>query len=291
MKSHIRALVISLAFSAALTPALAFATNSEIHIDPAGALTAKSLIVLQKSGNNLFTRAYWGDAFIRVAVLVGTSTLISKNHGEAMTVADIKEGHVLDVEGGLSIAAESLIIKASSIRDSALVQESKTLSGTIASFDSSKALTFVLPNKTFGSTTVVVSPSLNIIKGARTIDFTGLLVGDKVLSVSGTYDYPSNTLTARALEIFQPKDMFKPRNFQGTLKSISGTTLPATAIVTVDGTDYTMYLGAKATVLNNKKATTSLKRFAEGDTVRLYGAIRQTNFTEVDAEIIRDLNF
>ena len=85
--------------------------------------------------------------------------------------------------------------------------------------------------------------------------------------------------------------MFAPRNFEGTLKSISGTTLPATLVVTVSGTDYTVYLAKTTVVLKKNRSAATLGRFVVDDTVRFYGAIRQANFTEIDAEIVRDLNF
>ena len=118
-----------------------------------------------------------------------------------------------------------------------------------------------------------------------------ITAGDKILSVAGLYDYPSNTLTASNVEVFQSKTIFKPRNFEGTLKSISGTTLPVSLVVTVGSTDYTIYLNEKASVLKNNKKPTTLTRFVVGDTVRAYGSIRETNLTEIDAEIVRDTNF
>ena len=291
MHPGVRTTAFASALIALLLPVLASATDSsELHITPRGTLSATNLTLLQKSGNNLFARAYWGNAFIRVTVLVGTSTVIAKNHGEKTTVVDVREGQLLDVEGTLASGSDSLIVNASGIRVLSLVTESKTLAGKVQSINPS-ALSFVLPNSKFGSTTVVAPASVPITKGARTIEFGDIAAGDKVLSVSGTYDYSNNTLMARSLEVFQDKTMFTPRNFQGALKSISGTTLPVTAVILVGGTDYTVYLSAKASVLKNNKCPGSLARFVIGDTVRFYGGIRQTNFTEIDAEIIRDLNF
>ena len=44
-------------------------------------------------------------------------------------------------------------------------------------------------------------------------------------------------------------------------------------------------------MMSKNKAETTLQRFTVGDKVRFYGAIRQTNLFEIDAEIIRNLNF
>ena len=287
----VRNITVASALIALSLPALALAADSsQLTITPQGTLSAKNLTLLQKSGTNLFTRAYWGNAFIRVTVLIGTSTVIVKNYGEKATVANIAQGQALDVEGTLASGADSLIVNATNIRVLSLVTESKTIAGKVQSINPS-ALSFVLPNATFGATTVIVSASVPITKGARSIEFVDIAAGDKILSASGTYDYSNNTLMARSLEVFQDKTMFTPRNFEGTLKSISGTTLPVSAVITVGGTDYTIYLAAKASVLKKNKSAASLARFVVGDTVRFWGGIRQTNFIEIDAEIIRDLNF
>jgi tRNA(Ile2) C34 agmatinyltransferase TiaS len=44
-------------------------------------------------------------------------------------------------------------------------------------------------------------------------------------------------------------------------------------------------------VLNNAKKKTTLSRFVVGDTVRMYGSIRQNNLSEIDVDTIRDLAF
>src|SRR3989338_3746272 len=213
-------------------------SSAEIHILPSGEFSVKGLSVFQKSGPNLFSRASWGTAFIRVVVLVSSSTAIVKNHGEVASIGDIKEGQILDVDGTLAASGDNMIVNATRVRKTSLLRESKTVSGTVRSIDRG-ASSLVLPNASLGTTTVSVSASTPIKKGARSVLFTDIAVGDKVVSVSGTYDYETGVLTATALEVFQDKTMFAPRNFEGTLKSISGTTLQATLGGTVSGTDYT----------------------------------------------------
>ncbi len=285
IKHTIPALAI---ISLLLLPVLVSA--SELHILPSGEFSVKGLSVFQKSGPNLFTRASWGNAFIRVVVLVSSSTAIAKNHGEKAAIDDIKEGQILDVDGTLAASGDNMIVNATRIRNTSLLRESKTISGLVRTIDT-EAPSFVLPNASLGTTTVIVGGSIPIKKGARGVAFSDIKVGDKVLSVSGTYDYQTGILAATALEIFQDTAMFKPRNFEGTLKSISGTMLPATFVVTVGGTDYTVFLTKQTSVLKKNRSAATLGRFVVDDAVRFYGAIRQTNFTEIDAEIVRDLNF
>lgn len=263
---------------------------SELSILPSGELSVKRLTVLQLAGKNLFARANWGTAFIRVTVLVNDSTKITKSHGDPGVLSDLKVGDVLDVDGTLSSSAESIIVGATAIRNTSADVAQKSVSGKIISVNGS-ALTMVVSDSTLGQVTVAVPASVPITKGARSIEFSDIGAGDRVVSASGMYDYQSNTFTANTLEIYQDSTVFLPRNFQGTLKSISGKALPVSMVVTVDGVDYTVYFDQKATVLKKDKSAATLARFVAGDTVRFWGAIRKTNLTEVDGEIVRDLNF
>ncbi len=271
--------------------AAAAGTPSELHITPDGAFSAKNVVVMQKAGtSNFFCRVTWGNAFVRVTVLAHDSTAITKNHGEAATSNDIQEGDILDVTGVLFSGDGSFVVDATRIRDTSLEQESKTIAGTVQSINAAQS-SFVLPNKTFGSTTVTLAATTTIQKGARTIQAGDIAPGDKILSASGVYDFRTNTLAASSVNVYQDKTVFSSRNFQGTLKNLTGTSLPAALTVTVENTDYTVYLSAQASVLSKNKGAANLSRFVAGDTVRFYGAIRQTALTEVDAIIVRDLNF
>jgi len=271
-------------------PAHAANPPSKISIKPDGTFFATNVVVMQKSekaGANLFSRVTWGSVFLRITVLA-SSAKITKNNGGSATVEDIQIGDILDVEGTLAPGADTLLINATSIRDLSLNIESKNISGIIKTLNATLN-TLTLMDKKLGAITVVAP--YNIQKGARTISAGELVVGDKVLSASGSFDYSTKTFTAENMEVYQDKSIFKAQNFQGTLKSLSGTALPTSAVITVGKTDYTIYLAASAKVMSKNKATTTLQRFTLGDKLRFYGAIRQTNLFEIDAEIIRNLNF
>ena len=271
-------------------PAHAANPPSEISIKPDGTFFATNVVVMQKSekvGANLFSRVTWGSVFLRITVLA-SSAKITKNNGGSATVEDIQIGDILDVEGTLAPGADTLLINATSIRDLSLNIESKNISGIIKTLNATLN-TLTLMDKKLGAITVVAP--YNIQKGARTISAGELVVGDKDLSASGSFDYSTKTFTAENMEVYQDKSIFKAQNFQGTLKSLSGTALPTSAVITVGKTDYTIYLAASAKVMSKNKATTTLQRFTLGDKLRFYGAIRQTNLFEIDAEIIRNLNF
>ena len=288
MNAAFKTSVCSLVVALALPFIAAADVPSQIQISPDGTFTASGITVYQKAGNNFFSRATWGQAFVRVTVLTNGSTTVLKSHGEQGRISDISEKDPLDVTGTINFSSDGLTVLASQIRDNQLLLAPKTLSGTVKSVGTNS---FVLTNKTFGSTTVTLSPGGQITKGVRTIYISDLVVGDTVLSTEGTYDYNTSTLTASSVTVYQDKAMFVGKNFDGKLKSVAGTQLPTTVVITVGSTDYTVFLPANASILKNNKAATTLSRFVVGDSVRFYGSIRQTNFTQVDTSILRDLNF
>ena len=271
-------------------PARAANTPSEISIKPDGTFFATNVVVMQKSekaGTNLFSRVMWGSVFLRITVLA-SSAKITKNNGGGAAVEDIQVGDILSVKGTLAPGADSLVINALEVRDLSLNVETKNISGVIKTLNVTLN-NFTLTDKKLGSITVVAP--YNIQKGARVISVGELTVGDKVLYASGSFDYLAKIFTASDMEVYQDKSLFKAQNFQGTLKSLSETALPASAVITVGKTDYTVYLAASAKVMSKNKAATTLQRFTAGDAVRFYGAIRPANLQEIDASLIRNLNF
>lgn len=289
-----RILTTALLAAALLMPAIVLAeTRSELHIGQDGKLVAKNLVVVQKNenGTGFFVRATWGEVYVRLTVLStpnGVAAPITKNNGGQATYKEVQVGDLLNVEGSLQPGADTLLIQASKIKDLSLNVESKQVSGTIKTLNKElNQLTLI--DKKLGTITVI--PPSQIQKGARTIGVGELAVGDKVLSALGNYDYTSKIFTATSMEAYQDKSLFKEQNFQGTLKSIGGTALPVSLVVTVGSKDYTVYLPATASVMSTNKAPTSLARFTVGDRVRLFGSVRPTNLGEIDASVLRNLNF
>lgn len=268
--------------------------KSEIHIGMDGKVTAKNIKVtmIPDPGKSKFfyTRAIWDRVFIRMTVLTNGATVIEKEHGEKATVFDIKEGDIINVEGTLPDSADAFNIQATKIIDSSLLRESKVTSGKVTSVSGLPNSLSILSNKGY-ALTIRIKPETTITRGVRTILPSEISVGDKILSARGIFDYSVDTLEADAVEVYQDNEIFNPRNFQGILKSISGTTLPITLSMDVDGKNYMVYIDEKVVVMNKNRANTSLSRFVIGDTVRFYGAIRQTNLSEIDAEVLRDMNF
>lgn len=289
MKIFARAIII-VALALAALPAAA-ATLPELHIMTDGSFVAKNVSVYQKSGTTLFCRATWGNAFVRFTVFTSpnlVSAQVLRNHGGTTTVDEIEQGDFISIEGSLVPAADSLQINAKKIVDFNLNKEPKTVSGTIGK-TTLGALTLV--TKTLGTVALSFSTDTAITKGIRTLDPSQLVVRDKVLSASGIYNYASSTFAVSKMDVFQDKSVFKARTFEGTIRTISGAALPASLVVDTPNASYTVYLAAGAQVLNTARAAVNLSRFAVGDKVRFFGSIRQDNLANVDATIIRDLNF
>ena len=83
--------------------------------------------------------------------------------------------------------------------------------------------------------------------------------------------------------------IFLPRNFQGILQAVSGDNPPVLTVNT-EGKNYSVMLTSSTQILNNARNSVSLKRYLVGDTVRLYGAIRQAEDPIIDAQIVRDID-
>lgn len=237
-----------------------------------------------------YTRAVWDNVFIRITILTNEKTDISKKYGEKATVFDIKDGDIINVEGNLPNSSDTLNVQATKIVDLSLEKEGKELSGKIISMATSSP-GFTIKSSKGNIVGVNILDNTIMTKGARVITWNELVPGDNILSIKGTFDYANSTIDAVNIDVYQDKSVFKERNFQGSLISISGTTLPVTAVVQTEGKQYTVYFPATAEILNKAKSKTTLTRFVAGDSIRFYGAIKKTNLNEIDAEILRNLNF
>lgn len=270
--------------------ALSAVNTSELHILPDGSLTSKSVVVYQKAGSNFFCRVAWGDTFIRMTVLVHADTEITKKFGGKATVDEIKEGDTLEIVGILSDGTGNLVVKAKKIKNLALTAEAKTISGLITRVSVASS-SLAVNAKGVGAVQVVLSPGGVIQKGARTIALTDVGVGDTLLGASGVYNFSTLTLTTSLLEIFQDKKMFAPKAFAGTIESIAGASLPTSITMTSSGKTYTVALSQSTKLMSKSRATTSLSRMVVGDSILVYGSIKETNLSEISAISVRDLAF
>lgn len=263
---------------------------AEVSVNTKGIVSIKNAVVFYIIGSTLFARTNWDDAYIQWSLRSTDNMQINKKFGGSANLSDIKVGHVLDVEGQILLGSQGLDISVSKITDQNLENEDGSFFGTVYSADN-EGKVFALKMKSGKDITVSMDANTYIKKGTLIYPGSKIRNGDTVLSATGIYHQPTETLKADKIELKMDYSVLTARNFQGTLKSVSSTELPTSIVVNVNGFDYTVYLEKNASILTKWRAKTSLQRYLIGDTVRFYGAIRNTvNQDEVDAEVLRNLN-
>ena len=282
------------ALAAAITynPASVGAGSPELHIRTDGTVTLRSARVDQIAGTTFYVGVKWGDLPVRFTMKTSAKTSVTKRYGGSAAVSQIAIGDYLDVEGEFFVGSDFFGVEALRIKDWSLQEESAVFLGVVTEVNPGNFLLRTPQNQTIS---VRMASSSTIRKGAVAIPFGLLQRGDAIPRAAGTYDYATNVLTATELIVFQPRNEFAPRNFEGVLKEARMAQLPATLTITVGGADYTVMVSEKAEVLKKNRAPAQLARFVAGDTVRFYGALREEEKTlqdarVVDAEVIRNLN-
>lgn len=270
-------------------PALVSA-NSEMTITQDGKATVKGAKVMQIAGPTFYTRLYWGNSFIRLLVKAGPQTKVTRSFGEPTTLSEIAVGDMLDLEGRLESAADSLSLVPSSIKDLSIEKAQNTFKGTVVGF-STTTEGFLLYVKDRGNITVAFeSGTTTVIKGSRTIDLARIRVGDVITNALGEFNYQTATLTARKVVVYFDKSIIEPKIFEGKLRALPQGQAPTTMVVTISGTDYTIDIKADTKIRNTARETTLLSRFLINDTIRIYGAVREADVPIIDAYIVRNIN-
>lgn len=280
------------AFNTQYDPGSAGAGAPELHINRDATMSLKSGLVDNIVGNTLYLETKWGTMQMRFTMKTDTSTKVVKRYGGTATVAQISVGDYLDAEGDFIVGSDFFGLDAQKIKDWSLQEESETFSGKIIEQHPDGTLTLQTPLKA-----VVLAPATttSVRKGSIFIPWSRLMKGDSIVLASGVYDYANNRLTADELVVFQPKTPFAARNYEGVLKKVEGTALPAALIVTVDDAEYRVELSAASKVMKKNRGKAEIGRFIIGDRVRFYGALREEPYTLrderiVDATVVRNLN-
>ena len=263
--------------------------QKEINITNEAKVSIRGIKVMQLAGDTFYGRINWENVFLRITIRTDKNTKFFRDRGGETGVSEIQVGNFLDVEGDLPLSADTLMVQAKTIRNRSILDEKRATKGSVLSTNID-ASTFSMKSDNLGAITVEIQAA-SIKKGKRIISLSELKAGERVLSVAGTFNYGTKTLSASSVEMFQEKSVFTPRNFEGTVKTLNGTLPPTTIIATFEGNEYMVYLSEKTEVINRLRSKTELKRFTAGDKIRAYGTIRETNLSEIDAEIVRDMSF
>lgn len=265
---------------------------SQIYVDRNGHTVIGGIKVMQVAGSTYFSRLIWGESFVRITVKANSKTKFANKYGEPMLAKEVVEGDILVVEGELESASQTITVIPSVIRDISNQTQNNEFSGTVSNIrlDSD---TFTLLTKTKGAVTISVNngTSTEIKKGSRIINLSSLRNGDKVTKVDGVLNHATNQMVTRNIVVYVDMKTFKPRNFEGKIKEISGSTPPLIFTATVGGVDYSVKLNESTIVLNNLKKSAKLSRFEAGDKVRFYGEIEESDTPIIgNVEIIRNLD-
>jgi len=281
---------MAIAVNAQGTPSSAANNGSlqDFHIDKDGNIQISQSKVMQVSGTTFYVRYYVGLAYIRLLVKTTPGTKVYRRYGDEIAMNRIVAGDTINIEGKIENGADSLSLIADKLTDFSDQTEITGFRGNIASVDPS-GQSIILSAINQGQITVALSSTTQIKKGSRIITADLIHPGDRITDTVGTFDHGTQTLSATVIVIYTNMKIYAERNFQGTLKAISGGS-PQTLTVTTEGKDYSVVLPANTAILNNKRKNVSLQRFVVGDTVRVYGNIREAEDPIIDAQIVRNIS-
>lgn len=264
-------------------------SGSEVHITNDGKALFTRVKVMQIAGSTLFTRLYWGDAFVRMIIKTNSKTKILRATNELTTIKEFSVGDFLDIDGELESGGDSLTLIASKIKNSSLERAQTSVSGAVKSvLPAENKITVDTPS--YGLITINIGTSTALIKGSRNIGITNVKAGDKISSALGDYDFKTKILTAKAVTVYVNIKIFEPKVHIGTLSALNETKLPAAITVLIGGIEYSVKIPATAEVLNTARQKTNLSRFEAGDTVRIYGKIVESDEPVIDAEVVRNIS-
>ncbi len=274
---------------ALFTPKFSWAfSGSEVHITSDGTATITGTKVMQIAGATLFTRMYWGDSYVRLTVKTNQSTKFFRGTGESTTISEISEGDMLDVTGQLT-GGDVLTLVTSTVKNSSVQKKQTSFSGKVQSVDV-PSKTFILNDKKIGTITVMATSTTRFVKGNRVLDLAHIVSGDTITKVSGDYNINTRTVVADSVITYVDLNIYKPRNFQGSLKELVSVNVPGSIRVLIDGKTYNINITEKTSILNTVRNRVSLTRFELGDTIRIYGSIREVDDPIIDAEVVRNIS-
>ena len=267
-------------------------TIPEVHITRDGKVTISGVKVMQRAGTTFYVRTEWGDgSFIRWVLKTGLQTEIKRRYGDPMSVSEIKDGDYLYIEGVIE-SGSSLSVNAKKIIDWSDHTAQSEFSGTIKEV-TKPSQQFTLAKANGQLITVFLSAtSTTVYRNRRPISSEYLKVGEVISSIEGVYDYSKGTLLAQKVYTVIDAHIFQPQNYQGVLQS-HPTGNPATFTLRIGGKDYTIITSSDVLILNKTRQTVTFDRWLAGDTVRVYGFIREDNdlLDTINASVVRDMNF
>lgn len=261
-----------------------------LTIEENGDTVVEGARVTQITGSTLFASQYWVALPVRWIIRTDAKTALKHRFGNPIVLSQFSLGDFISIEGIFNGSSDSLGLDAKSIKNWSISTEGSTFTGTVTSAPDAGGA-FIL--KIGDGSTVFVKPKATstVIRGIVSIMPAAIALGDRVLETTGVYNHLNRSLVAESVKIFQDKQKFAARNFEGKLTRLDGITLPTVAAVNVGDKEYTVYFSDKTIILRKDRSKTTLQRFVVGDTIRFYGAIREAEWSVIDAEVVRTLEF
>jgi hypothetical protein len=98
-----------------------------------------------------------------------------------------------------------------------------------------------------------------------------------------------SVVEATNVRVYVDMALFKEKNHQGTLVGAPDASARTFRLDT-QGKVYRVELTPDAAVLDAKRRAANLARFIEGDTVRVWGALQETDTSLIRASVVRNVD-
>jgi hypothetical protein len=300
-KNKIMAGLVSLSVGLSAVAMVAFANDNEaqsvIHPMPPvgsqvefsvrnnGAAKLSGLKVTSISGSTLVGEAAFTTGKLNVTVTTDSNTKFFRRFESAASLSQLSVGDYITVSGTLSVSGNAFTLAAKTVQDNSIqFRTGTTFNGSVTSVTSSS--TFVLASKDQGALVVTTNGATKIYLNNALVTGSQVVVGSNV-TVTGLFNNAARTVLADTVHI-KSNAMTQKTIFEGTLKSVSSTTVPASVTVTISGKDMTVNVPVGISIVNARYLPTTLSTFKAGDKVRIYGMVNATNNLVIDASILRD---
>ncbi len=258
----------------------------EVHIFNNGSVLARGAKITGIDNGVISAETVLGGATLDWVINTDSAKYIRK-FGGVSDVSELAVGDIISFHGMLIKTTSALTVNADTIKDWSIQRKEANFEGTVKSVDSGNK-TFVLTSDDRGDITVMVGTSTVIKNGDTTGVFADIKV-DAEVSARGVWNTLSNQLSATVVKIHSADSNSNDNEKEvlgGTLKSIAGTTIPTTLVMTTKDKDYTVKITADTAVLGKYWLKTDLTTFKVGDKIQAYGT--KTDLT-IDATVVRDL--
>ena len=256
-----------------------------LHND--GAIHVNGLKAVAINGTTISGQVAYGTGVLNVAVTTDSNTKFTRRYGGASSLSQFVVGDYLAVDGTLTVSGNTFTIAAKKVEDNSIQMRNDSFGGIVSSVNTASS-TFVLTSHERGMITVTITGSTKFFLNNSTTTSSQVVVGAWVVA-TGLFNNLNRTVVADKVQIKESSFVRKTK-FEGTLKSVSTTTLPSVLIVTIGEKDITVNVPVGISVVNKKHLPIAVATLKAGDKLRVYGVVETTNNLVIDASIIRDVS-